>query len=403
MIVNDHLGYANGAVHGPSRWLAGVLPVFDPAKVQASVTILGAPHPFAAELERQGGHITFLNRSKWDPRALHDLITLVRERRIEVLHVMGMKGLIVGRLAARYVGCRVIVNLRDMTPVPQPLRFALRSLAAWTDLALGCSLPVARFATEHFRLPPEKTLALNNAIPVECYKAASADGRRRVRAELGLHDADRAIGVIGRLVPVRNHEAVLYAMQEVVERVDGARLIIVGDGERLPELRALARSLGLDQVVTFAGHRSDMADVLAALDVVAGPCLGEGRSLALLEAVATATPVVGFDADGVRDVVTHGTSGFLVPKSDTKALAEALVQVLKDKALYQRLVAGCVAVRDSFGIEHQVRKLENVYLAVVLGRPPADFPQILAEDNRDDASEGAPGHDGHAGPAEAAL
>ena len=165
VIVNDHLGYANGVIHGPARWFENVLPLFDPAKNRAELLILGKLAPFAAELRGAGISVRFFNRSKWDPRVLADLVRFLLAYRADVLHIMGMKGMMISPIAARAVGGKVIVNFRDTKPVSPALRPLVGAAVRHADLALSCSNGVAEFAARHFALSPAKSRVLRNAIP----------------------------------------------------------------------------------------------------------------------------------------------------------------------------------------------------------------------------------------------
>jgi glycosyltransferase involved in cell wall biosynthesis len=382
MMVNDHLGYAGGVIHGPARWFKNILPRFDPSHCQVELVILGMEHPFAAELARVGVRPLFLKRSKWDPRALLDLIGLLRRHRIDILHVMGMKGIILGRIAARYVGCKVVVHFHDTQRMARPVRFVNGQLAGWTDLALSCAPAVAEVAEQDFAILRGKSLILLNAIPVHEFSQERPAGRERVRAELGIGPATRAIGMIGRLSPMKGHELALRAMAEVVARHPDVKLVIVGDGEMRPALEDLVRELHLEQAVILTGQREDIPEVLAALDLVVFSSLwGEGHPLACLEAIAAAKPVVAFDIAGPGDVVKHGETGLLVRKGDVRGLAEAITAAVDDRALYERMVAGCKQARDGFGLEQHLRKLEELYHALRRGQPIEDMRRIAAGDN----------------------
>jgi glycosyltransferase involved in cell wall biosynthesis len=381
MMVNDHLGYAGGVVHGPARWFKNILPCFDPSSSQVELVILGMEHPFAAELARVGVRPLFLNRSKWDPRALIDLIGLIRRHRIDILHVMGMKSIILGRIATRYAGCKVVVHFHDTQPVARPVRFVMRRLSAWSDLALSCAPAVAEMTEQDFAIPKEKSLILLNAIRVHEFSQERPDGRERVRAELGIGSNAWAIGMIGRLSPMKGHELALRAMTEVLARHPDVNLVVVGHGEMRPDLEELARELRLERTVIFTGQREDIPDVLAALDLVMFSSLREGHPLACLEAIAAAKPVVAFDIPGPGDIVKHGETGLLVRKGDVRGLAEAITATMDDRALYERMVAGCKQAREGFGLEQHLRKLEELWHALRRGQSLEDMRRIVADDD----------------------
>lgn len=374
VIVNDHLGYAHGVIHGPARWLRNVMPRFDPARVRAELLILGQDHPFAADLRRAGVAVHFLNRSKWDPRVALDLLHHLRAQRVEVLHVMGMKGAMLGPLVARAIGCRVIVNFRDANPLSPALRPLARAAVRRADVALSCSSAVARFAAKEFAVIPAQSVILHHGIPVEQFATPRPDARRTLRAEFAVGTDQKLVGVIGRLARGKGHDHLLRALARLRPRRPEVRLLIVGDGEQACALRQLVRALDLSEIVIFAGQRDDVAEILAALDVVAAPFLNEGLGLASLEAVAAGIPVIGFDAPGTNEAVVHGETGLLVPCAYEAALADALERVLGDPMLHERLAEACRAYRPCIGLEQHVRALEDIYLATVRGVLPTPPP-----------------------------
>src|SRR5262245_39157242 len=99
LLVNDHLGYGDDVVHGVTRYFLNVLPRLKSSHVHASACFLRSPHASAKQLRDAGVEVTFLSRSKHDPRALTDLVALVRRSRTDILHLSGMKSILLGRLA----------------------------------------------------------------------------------------------------------------------------------------------------------------------------------------------------------------------------------------------------------------------------------------------------------------
>ena len=189
LIVIDHLGFANGVVHGPGRLLLEQLPRFDRSIVQPTLCVLRERHPIAAQFERRGFNPVFLGRAKWDPRALADLARLAHDTDADLLHLLGEKAMILGRIAARITGRRAIIHLRD-TKRPGPLVGLLaRCLAPRTDLALGCADAVTDLAVTHWAIPRARARTLLNGIDVDRFASPPPDARDPIRREFGI-DAD---------------------------------------------------------------------------------------------------------------------------------------------------------------------------------------------------------------------
>lgn len=151
-------------------------------------------------------------------------------------------------------------------------------------------------------------------------------------------------------------------------RCPDAVLLIAGDGPARGDCESLVRSLGLESVVRFLGHRQDVPDLLASMDVVAVPSVGEKSfGYSALEAIAAGRPVVAFVSEGLRQIVLDGTTGFLVPKGDVDRLATSLADVLTDGALAKRLGEGGRLHAQAFSIERHVRRLERLYAQAMEG------------------------------------
>ena len=147
--------------------------------------------------------------------------------------------------------------------------------------------------------------------------------------------------IVGQLSADKGHRVLLRAMRDVIKRLPGARLRIVGEGEEGSSLRRQVQALGLDSHVEFAGFLPDVRSAMAQAEVFVQPSLREGLGLAVLEAMAMARPVVVSDAGGLPESVAHGETGLVVPAGDAGALANALVNLLSDRGRAKQMgVAG---------------------------------------------------------------
>lgn len=151
----------------------------------------------------------------------------------------------------------------------------------------------------------------------------------------------------GRLVPQKGYPVLLRALARVRERVP-ARLRILGEGPLRDELGALARRLGVADAVTFEGFRPDPARFMAAADVFVLSSEYEGFGNVIVEAMAAGAPVVATDCPyGPGEILEGGRHGLLVPPGDPERFADAVLRVLGDDALRDRLRrAGVARARD---------------------------------------------------------
>ncbi len=231
--------------------------------------------------------------------------------------------------------------------------------------------------------------------------------REKVRGELGIPAGGQVIGIVGRLVPVKNHELLFEAFRTLtaggsehgspegastpdgsasgagvrgegtspgVETGDAVRagprdpyLVVVGGGEREAELRAKAAELGIAERIRWMGWRRELPEIYSALDVLALASRDEGTPVAVIEALAAGVPVVARAVGGVPRVLERGRWGRLVTAEDPLAFAEALVRCLEDPPALQQREAAAARTRARFGEDRLVREMSSLYRDLLSG------------------------------------
>ena len=140
------------------------------------------------------------------------------------------------------------------------------------------------------------------------------------------------------------------------------RLVLVGDGPLFDELAGQARSLGIEQQLWMAGDREEVPALLAMMQVFVLPSLAEGISNTILEAMASALPVVATSTGGNPELVTDGDNGYLVPVADADALAARLQQLLEDPDGGRRMgLRGRQRIEREFNWDRTVDRYLSIY------------------------------------------
>ena len=207
-------------------------------------------------------------------------------------------------------------------------------------------------------------------------KVRSARTRDHVRRELGIGPGTLLIGTVGRLSPVKGHGQFLRAAKLILERED-ARFLIVGDGPLRGELAISARQLGIDHACAFVGSRSDVYDLVAAMDIFVLPSLDEGIPMALLEAMALRVPVVATAVGGVPEVVAHRETGLLVESRDEPGLAAACLELARDPNGARKLAARARrTVEEAFSHEGNGLALVETYRGITRGPRAAGTQRV---------------------------
>jgi len=306
-----------------------------------------------------------------DAAAIRAARRLMNRDRVAIVHTHMAKAGAVGRIAARSLTRRPRTvhtfhgHVLDGYFSPGTERAFIqteRLLARTTDVLVAISpeirdalldLSVGRLSQYHL---------VPLGLDLDSYLAV--DGPPGTfRADLGVEPEVPLVGVIGRLVPIKDHATLLLAL----EQLPGVHLAVVGDGELRASLEARVAEMGLGGRVHFTGWRVDMPAVLADVDVVALTSRNEGTPVALIEALAAARPVVATEVGGVAAVVRHGETGLLASAGDHERIAEAISRLLADPDLARRLsLAGREHVSHQFGARRLVEEIRAMYQDLLL-------------------------------------
>jgi glycosyltransferase involved in cell wall biosynthesis len=313
-----------------------------------------------------------------DLRALFGLVRLLRAWRPAIVHTHTAKAGLLGRIAARAAGVPVVVHtyhghvLRGyFSPAKTAVfRWLETRLASFADCLVAVSQAVKEDLVglgiacgEKIRVVP---------LGLDLAHLAGDLPRGVLRREAGIGAAVPLVGMVGRLVPIKDVPTFLRAARLVRERRGDARFALVGDGEERPALEAECRALGLDDAVTFFGWRRDLEAVYGDLDVVVNASLNEGTPVALIEALAAARPVVATRVGGTPDLLREGARGRLVPPGDPRALADAVLETLEgSEAARLRAQAGREHVLDHHSAERLVRDVDALYRELLAAKKAA--------------------------------
>ncbi len=302
--------------------------------------------------------------------SLAHMVKLVRDLRPDIVHTHMAKAGTVGRLAAKICRVPLVVHTYHghvfhsyFSPTRTRIFLTIeRALGLATNriIVVGDSQrdEIARYGVA----PLHKLTTIRLGLELDQFLDAERH-RGELRRELGIDAGTPLVGIVGRLVPIKAPEILLQAAINVRNSLPTAQFLVVGDGERRRELETLVDHLSLRGSVRFLGWRRDLVRVYADLDVVALSSLNEGSPVVLIEALASARPVVATAVGGVPEVVLHGETGLTVPVSDVAALGGAVLTLLRDRPLADRLgQAGRRHVYPRYDSSRLVEDVRQLYL-----------------------------------------
>src|SRR5205809_6437612 len=199
--VCDHLGWEGSRMHGVKRLFGWMIPRFDPGRFKVSLVSLRRKDLSEETLEAQGVDITYLHRSKFDPRTLWDLLAVIDRQEIDILHLHGYGATTFGRLAGAIRGIPAILHEHaNLTDTPWYQKVADRLLEPYTGIVIAVSHSTAAFVVNARQVPEAKVKVVYLGVPLEEFsRERSAGETAAARRELGILPEDFAVGTITRL------------------------------------------------------------------------------------------------------------------------------------------------------------------------------------------------------------
>ena len=313
-----------------------------------------------------------LNRLR--PQALADVVRLIRDRGIDVVHSHGKGAGLYGRCAAWWTGVAAVhtfhgIHYDEYPRWVVPLYLSLeRALGRLTRVVINVSWSQEREGLALGLFSHARSRVIVNGVDVAAVRALVT--RRGIgKAQLGLSPEIPTIGTVARFDPVKGIGLVLEALSVLRGRVP-AHLVLAGGGGEEPELRRWAAASGLAEHVTFLGPNKDAVRILSALDVFVSGSRKEGLPLTILEAMACGVPVVATRVPGNADTVADGVTGLLADPGSPRDLAEKVALLLQDPGRRRAMgEAGRRRVEREFSIARMVTETAEVYRSVADGAP----------------------------------
>lgn len=314
-----------------------------------------------------------------DPHPVKDLVALwqlawlMRRGRYQIVHTHTAKAGFLGRVAAALARTPIIVHTVHGTTFHDHLPRAVswfyvlleRVAAGFTDqfVVVGEDMKDLYVRAGIGRAEAYETIY--SGMPLHEYIAAGAmtpSERNAVRAELGLEPDQSVVAMAARLEERKGHIYLLEAVRRLKDEHPNLRVLLLGEGTLRASLKSRCRDLGIDDIVFFLGHRSDLPRVLAAADISVLTSLWEGLPRVLVQSAAAGKPILTFDVEGAWEVVREGLTGFIVPSRDVEAFTARLDRLLRDRVLARTLgEAGRAQVNSQWSVETMVERLDRLY------------------------------------------
>jgi sugar transferase (PEP-CTERM/EpsH1 system associated) len=341
-----------------------------PDRFETSVISFATPDPLQNHLQTSRVRLVALHKSEGnDPAVIYRLYRVLRELRPHIVQTHNWGTLLEGVVAARCAGVPIVVHAEHGTIQGGQWRLLIQRLL-WRAVhkVLCVSQAHRQRLAAAVNFPSNDLLPILNGVDTATFTPRPAD-KETIRADLGWEVDPLYIGTVGNLRPVKNQALLLQAVQQVCARYSHVRVVIIGDGPLRTQLIHLAEALGIHKQVRFLGARSEIPELLNAMDIFVLPSLSEGLPMSVLEAMSCGLPVVATRVGGMSEVVVDGQTGLLVASEDTQQLTRALETLVQQQDTRMTLgQQGRKRVMEHFSLHRMVRDYQTLYEALISGQ-----------------------------------
>ncbi len=309
-----------------------------------------------------GKHINlgFRTKSEIDPRiylSLDDIKKYIIQEKIEIIHAQTRVMQVMGYFLSIFTGVPLITTCHGFF---KP-RFFRRIFPCWGRAVIAISKPVQEHLIKDFHVSQENIFVIPNGIDSDRFTPVTEALRQRQRNQWNI-TAPQVIGIIARLSDVKGIDVLLHAMNKVVAQCPDVLLLIVGEGPEESRLVTLVDRLKLQKNVRFESVVNQTAEILPVFDVFIMPSRQEGLGLSVMEAQACALPVIASKVGGLVDLIEDARTGYFVPPENVDALAQKIIEVLKNPQQAQEVgMAARAQVIKNFSLTQMVEATEKVY------------------------------------------
>lgn len=327
---------------------------------------------FRNRIDRDDVEVVAIHRKTGrDPGAVRRLYRTIRRMRPDIVHTRNLAAL-EAIIPAWLAGVRRRIHgehgwdINDLHGRNARLRWLRRLHSPFVSQYVAMSRHLEEYLVRRVGISRSRIRQIYNGVDLSRF-SGKRDGERRCS---DLHpvfsDDSILVGTVGRVHPVKGQMGLATAFVRLIEKnpalAGRVRLVVVGDGESLPELRRYLDDAGVADQCWLAGRRDDIPEILRCLDVFVQPSLAEGISNTVLEAMASGLPVIATDVGGNPELVVHGETGSIVPPDHPEQMADAIATYALDPGLRRSHGAAARArAETAFSVESMLRNYLALY------------------------------------------
>jgi len=301
-----------------------------------------------------------------DVLALIEIYRFIKRNKIDIVHTHSSKVGILGRLAAKLAKTRLILHTVHGWSFNNHQSFFCRNFyiclerfcAQFTDKLIVVSRHDKQKGLENHIGEADRYILIRYGI--NSLEFSLKD--QNIKKELGIDTNDLVVGMVSCLKPQKSPLDFIKLACLIYQNLPHIKFVLVGDGILRPEIERLIYKLNLEKQIILTGWRRDIPRILSIFDVFVLTSLWEGLPVSILEAMASAKPVVATHTGGISEVISEAKTGFLVQRHHINKMAEKIISLLKDENLRKQIGQNAKDSLDSdYRIENMVGYTDNLY------------------------------------------
>ncbi|HEY5615501.1 MAG TPA: glycosyltransferase [Bacteroidota bacterium] len=374
---------ANAELAGPQYCLLDLIDHLDKKRFQP-IVLLNTDGPLVQLLTSRGISVKVIRvifpfskmfspsafRHNW--KAWSETIKFINTHKVDIIHCQSALSLKILLPSLYRYRARIVQQCDDLYNASS-LSFKVCMIFGANTLVAVCNA-VHEKAISGIPTLRKRAVRIYNSVNIDTFRPSKKTVR--LRKEWGVPKSSTLIGLVANFAPVKDHVTFLKAVRLLQQDTMRTHFLLVG-GVFQPDLypdhvtyKSLVESYivsnGLSDRVLLTGHRDDMADVFRSLDILVISSITEGCNRAILESMASGTPVIATNSGGTPELIEHERTGLLFEPRDARGLAKSIRRLSNDKKLYTRLRRNALEeVRKRFRPDTRARKFEDKYLEVL--------------------------------------
>jgi len=295
-----------------------------------------------------------LNLEKRNLKAVRSLINILKSHNIAILNTHSSWDSWVGGLAKIIYPRFKLIRTRHLsTPIGRnPLSWLIYNVLPDKVITTGNAIKERMISHNHFN--PQKIVSIPTGVDISHFKPDTKPA---------LPKNGFLIGTISVLRSWKGHRYLIMAVPEILRAIPQAQFYLVGEGPQRKNLEKMISKMGLADKVILLGHREDIPEIMASLDVIVHPSTEhEGVPQTLLQTLASKKPVIATNVGSIPEIIKHFETGLLIPPENPKAIAQAVITLASHPEISEKIASnGRSLIIKQYSLEKMLDEIEKVY------------------------------------------